>query len=681
MRVLDASATATPWMDWMRQHRGEIQQTGAKPTAFTEEIFRHTTYPPLNGVTPESCAATVCAALEETGYNSTHSAAAKSYLSYGTACALQPGCVVVFRWPSGSYHVDFCDDIIDADTVRGLGGNQGHQLTDSDYSRKYIVATRWPVTGAAGTSPRSARNNLQRFVSAARSIAPYYQPRKIRAAQSGVPNAASWTVPELCRAYSWPSNLTGGGVIAIVELGGGWVQSDMDLFFNSIGQPAPQIVDVSVDGTQNNPNQPVPVGQSDPDVEVALDIQVAATSYFVATNKVANIRVYWASGSDPSAIGAAIRAATRDGCDVCSISWGSDEALWQAYGRLENRDFAAELEDAAQAATQAGMIVIAASGDNDSSDGGPTPANVDLPSSCPHIVGCGGTSKTIDTEVVWNDDPGQTDGQGTGGGYSVIFPPQAFQIGAPSPQAARGTPFSNDVNLGRMVPDIAANADPRTGYSMVVHGLPITMGGTSAVAPLYAGLFASFGKKLGFITPKLWQHRECFNDIELGENGEYHALKGPDPCTGLGSPVGTKLATLFGAAGPAVMPAELALGTVPSGWSGTVSYTYANGVLTGNPQFAPSSGVQFGPRIVSAPGTFTVHQGHRYSATVTLSGFEQLASNSTVEDKLTGLGFRDVAVTGSGGTRQAVGIWTGPDTTVQLDPHLSNITDLGEAAA
>lgn len=140
-----AAAGPTPWMDWMRAHRGEIQQTGAKPTPFTIEIFKHTDYPPLQGYTPPSCAATVCAALELTGYRSTHNAAAVSYRDYGDPCELKPGCIVVYQWPNKDHHVDFCDAIIDGDTVRGLGGNQGSQLKDSDYSRSYIVATRWPL--------------------------------------------------------------------------------------------------------------------------------------------------------------------------------------------------------------------------------------------------------------------------------------------------------------------------------------------------------------------------------------------------------------------------------------------------------------------------------------------------------------------------------------------------------
>ena len=202
-------------------------------------------------------------------------------------------------------------------------------------------------------------------------------PKAHAAAQAD--DAAPWNVPNLCAAYNWPTRPAGGAVIAIVELGGGWLQTDLAQFFASIGPqaPLPSVTDVSVDGTQNSPGV-----NSDSDGEVALDIQVAAAAYYVATGQAATIRVYWAQD-----IAKAVRAATADGCDVCSISWGSDEANWgQAAGD--------DMEQAAIEATTAGMIVFAASGDNDSSDGGTTPANVDLPSSCPHVIGCGGTRKT-----------------------------------------------------------------------------------------------------------------------------------------------------------------------------------------------------------------------------------------------------------------------------------------------
>jgi kumamolisin len=337
---------------------------------------------------------------------------------------------------------------------------------------------------------------------------------KRRATTAG---AHAWNVPDLCAAYNWPNGLGGGGVIAIVELGGGWVQSDIDQYFSSIGQPVPNITDISVDGLQNTP-EPDPKGN---DGEVALDIEVAAAAYYLATGKAATIRVYWAND-----IATAVRAATADGCDVCSISWGADEAEW---GETAGED----MEQAAQEATSAGMVVFAASGDNDSSDGGPTPANVDLPASAPHVIGCGGTRKTASSETVWNDNPGQTDGEGTGGGFSTLFTPMPpWQLGAPH-------------GKGRMVPDVSANADPETGYNIVLHGAVTTIGGTSAVAPLYAGLFAAFGSKLGFITPELYENQLCFNDITVGDNGAFRAGPGPDPCTGIGTPIGTKLATLL----------------------------------------------------------------------------------------------------------------------------------------
>jgi kumamolisin len=286
----------------------------------------------------------------------------------------------------------------------------------------------------------------------------------------------------------------------------------MATFFASINQPVPTITDVSVDGTQNSRQNP----QNDADFEVALDIQVAASAYQHATGKQANIRVYWAQDIAP-----AVTAAMNDGCDICSISWGADEADWGNSGLQQ-------MESAALAAVTAGMAVFAAAGDNDSSDGGPNAANVDAPASCPHVVGCGGTTKVTNSETVWNNNPGATNGEGTGGGFSTFFPVQSFQIGAPKPPAG----------LGRMVPDVTANADPNTGYEIVVYGQSQVIGGTSAVAPLYAGLFASFGKKLGFVTPSMYLNSDAFVDITRGSNGTYSARRGPDACSGLGAPNG-----------------------------------------------------------------------------------------------------------------------------------------------
>jgi subtilase family serine protease len=119
----------------------------------------------------------------------------------------------------------------------------------------------------------------------------------------------------------------------------------------------------------------------------------------------------------------------------------------------------------------------------------------------------------------------------------------------------------------------------------------MVVGGTSAVAPLYAGLFAAFGRKLGFVTPKLWANHLCFTDITQGDNGFYRARVGPDPCTGLGSPIGSKLAALLtapvGAAEPGLSTALDSL--VPAGWSGVLHLTFVNGRIMSEERREPTA--------------------------------------------------------------------------------------------
>ena len=377
-------------------------------------------------------------------------------------------------------------------------------------------------------APR-ARRQASATHSVAANVLPPTNKNRIHPYSPVQPNAGAsatpWRVADLCNAYGWPSNLDGGGTIAIVALGGGWVQSDINQFFNSQGLTGlePHPTDHSVDGVTQNGEQPSDQAGS----EVALDIQLAAAAYAIATGKPATIRVYWGQ-KIPGAI-AAVRAATADECDVCCITWGADEQSW-------GEDAAWAFEQAAEAATAAGMVVFAASGDNDSSDGAPTPANVDLPASAPHVIACGGTTKPKDDkkkEKVWNDTPGDPSGRGTGGGFSTIFRIPEWQIGALQAEM-------------RMVPDVAANADPNVGYEIYVNQSARIVGGTSAAAALYTGLFASFTPKLGFITPELYKNQVCFNDIQEGDNGQFRALVGPDACTGLGSPKASRLEKVIG---------------------------------------------------------------------------------------------------------------------------------------
>jgi kumamolisin len=124
---------------------------------------------------------------------------------------------------------------------------------------------------------------------------------------------------------------------------------------------------------------------------------------------------------------------------------------------------------------------------------------------------------------------------------SNVFPLPTWQdgFGVPQPSVSAG---------GRGVPDVSGDADPDTGYNIRVDGENAVFGGTSAVAPLWAGLVArmnqKLGKSIGFLNPLIYvQSVETsgFHDVTEGNNGAFSATKGWDPCTGLGSPDGAEL--------------------------------------------------------------------------------------------------------------------------------------------
>lgn len=361
-------------------------------------------------------------------------------------------------------------------------------------------------------------------VSTAKSYIKFPSPLRSRA-------TSNWRVADLCAAYQLPQGgCPGGGVIGILELGGGWTQADLDKFSSNNGLPPITVTDVPVSGGANSPGQ-------EADAEVLLDIEVAAAVYYYATGTMPTIKMFWAPNQFTS-FEAVVKAAVAAGCDVLSISWGADEKRWEqgAPGAAQ------ALEAAIAQAAESGLLVFAASGDNASGDLDPG-ANVDMPSACPHVIGCGGTTKFRGTEEkVWGNS--KSDGEGTGGGFSNIFPMPQWQIDNNAPT---GPPLNP--NRNRMVPDVAANADPQTGYLVVINGQETPIGGTSAVAPFYAGLFAAFGRKLGFIGQTLWQNPTAFTDIVTGSNGDFSAAPGPDPCTGLGVPIGTALAAIFSTSG------------------------------------------------------------------------------------------------------------------------------------
>lgn len=356
----------------------------------------------------------------------------------------------------------------------------------------------------------------------------HFRVRKKTSAQSG---AVSYSPVQVADAYDFPSGVDGSGqCIGIVELGGGYNTQDLQTFFSGLGITMPTVTAVSVDGATNSPTG----DPSGPDGEVELDIEVAG-----AIAPTAQLAMYFAPNTDAGfldAVTTAIHDANLKPL-IISISWGGPESSWtqQAMDSLNSA-----CEDAATM----GITILVASGDDGSSDGvsSGTPT-VDFPASSPYVIGCGGTTlelsgDTITEEDVWND-LSQNEGA-TGGGVSETFAIPSFQSGANVPKAPNGF-------AGRGVPDVAGDADPETGYNVVVDGQQTVIGGTSAVAPLWAGLIAlinqSMGKNVGYLNPLIYtaSAESTMHDIESGNNGAYSAGPGWDACTGLGSPDGSKL--------------------------------------------------------------------------------------------------------------------------------------------
>lgn len=334
----------------------------------------------------------------------------------------------------------------------------------------------------------------------------------------------SYTPIQIAQHYGFPTNVTGTGqTIALIELGGGYNATQMATYFSGLGvKRTGKLVAVTVDGATNTPSDP-----NGADGEVQLDIEVAG-----AVAPGANVAVYFGPNQGNGfldAISAAVHDTTNNPT-VISISWGGPESSWAT------QDMDA-MDQVFAAAATLGIVVTAASGDSGSKDG--TSRNVaDYPASSPNVLGCGGTSlPKSGAEVAWNDGvQGNGGGGATGGGFSGHFKRPSWQT-----ITAKQT--------GRGVPDVSGNADPETGYVVSIDGQSTVIGGTSAVAPLYAGLFAligqASGRKLGLVAKTLYAHSAAFNDITSGNNTGYKAAKGWDPVTGLGSPKGAAIAALF----------------------------------------------------------------------------------------------------------------------------------------
>lgn len=346
----------------------------------------------------------------------------------------------------------------------------------------------------------------------------------------------SYTPPQVAQLYDFPADVNcTGQCIALIELGGGYNSLNINQYFANLGLPAPTVTSVSVDRGANQPTG----NPNGADGEVDLDIEVAASMAHGA-----KVVVYFTPNTDAGFLNA-INAAAHDQSNkpsVISISWGGPESSWTVQAMHV-------MNTALENAAALGVTVCCAAGDNGSADGVNDGAfHVDFPASAPYSLACGGTrltgsGNTIVSETVWNDGP---NGGATGGGVSAVFPLPSWQANANVPPSA-----NPGGGRGRGVPDVAGDADPATGYEVLVDGQQFAIGGTSAVAPLWAGLVAianqTIGHSVGFINPILYSvpgQDNAFHDITKGNNDinqvgdTYQAGPGWDACTGLGSPNG-----------------------------------------------------------------------------------------------------------------------------------------------
>jgi kumamolisin len=352
--------------------------------------------------------------------------------------------------------------------------------------------------------------------------------------------------PELATLYNFPNATGKGQCIGLLEFGGGVEADSVTAYFQKLGIAKPNVLTIPVNSVSVDP-------ASDPDStgEVMLDIDVAG-----ALAPEATIAVYFSTFDEKGlidAISAVIADKTNDPA-VVSISWGWDENQPFQNSILWTPAAIDHISESFLAAAQLGITVCVSTGDDGSEaqmqDGR---AHVNYPATDPSVLAVGGTTlhkksgskPAIASEVVWNDGPGN----GTGGGISDY-------IAVPSWQKGIVQPSINPSHFqGRGIPDVAANADPDTGYLTYSGGKFGIVGGTSAASPLWGALIALFNQQLGArvgnfnallysaIGPK-----QVLNDITKGNNdtdgllnGQFAAKAGWDPCTGWGTPDGANL--------------------------------------------------------------------------------------------------------------------------------------------
>ena len=337
-----------------------------------------------------------------------------------------------------------------------------------------------------------------------------------------------------------------GTTVAVFELEP-YSASDIATYQACYGTNTP-ITNITVDG---GPGTGAGQGEAALDIEDLIGL-VPNTS----------ILVYEGKNTGGSAYDTYQAIITQNRAKVVSTSWGLCEPQEGSSAAGAENDLFLE------AATQ-GQTIFAASGDHGVKDcvsgTHSTSVSVDDPASQPYVTGVGGTSLTAagppPTETVWNSTwntgRGTASGAG-GGGVSSFWGLPSYQSGFAIAQSAQTCIVPRGISC-REVPDVSADADILTGYSIFYNRHWSIFAGTSAAAPTWAALaaladasVACSGKTVGFANPALYQaartsYATYFNDVTSGNNSYgglsgFSAAGGYDMASGLGSPKGGPVA-------------------------------------------------------------------------------------------------------------------------------------------
>ncbi len=383
------------------------------------------------------------------------------------------------------------------------------------------------VTGIVGldTRPVVQRRVPQRALAAQQVGGGGLDPSALRAAYNVTPLSAQ--------------GLDGAGeTIAIAEIDQ-FNPADIATYDNAFALTTPAVQVVSVAGGSNSVSP-----------EPALDIEVL---HAIAPK--AQIIAY-ETGSDLDHLTQMFdRIVSDNRAQVVSISLGACEL---GLDSSSASGFLSALDSDFQRADAQGMSVLVSSGDSGAYGCQDNQLSVDLPASSPYVTAVGGTALFLGANSSYGSEDGwegPLEGAGGGGGVSAVYSRPTWQVGP-------GVDNSDSDGM-REVPDVAADADPLTGYRVYYSGdndcsgsdCWTVVGGTSAAAPFWAGLIALANqqghRKLGFLDPALYAIGQAsansansaggasgspFHDITGGGNLYYQATPGWDYSTGWGSP-------------------------------------------------------------------------------------------------------------------------------------------------